>query len=82
MVGKTTEGTLDLTFPLTQQERKYWVEIYYKDKASAGADFDNKTDEKLFGMNPHEPGTLYRTLVGGNDATNNEALKVEESDYK
>lgn len=77
MVGETTEGTLDLTFPLTLQDQKYWVEIYYKDKASAGADFDNNTDEILFGTNPHNPGTLYRTLVGGNSHTNQEALNIK-----
>lgn len=47
MVGETTEGTLDLTFPLTLQDQKYWVEIYYKDKASAGADFDNKRERTV-----------------------------------
>lgn len=78
MVGETTEGTLDLTFPFTQTERKYWVEIYYKDKASAGDDFDSMTDDTLFGSASHVPGTLYRAGFTGNTGANGEAKAIEK----
>lgn len=74
----TSGGKLSLTFPLLETKQKYWVEIYYKDKAAAGSDFNSKTDDALFGEVKHDPGTLYVTAVGGNSAAQGEALKIEE----
>lgn len=72
-------GKLNLTFPFTQQERSYWIEVYYKDKTaaeSAGAKFDTKTDANLFKNMPHESGKLYITVAGGNDQANGEAFNI------
>lgn len=74
MIGEPDEksiqkngGKLDVTFPFVQMSKNYWIEVYYKDKASSNA-FDRETDEEIFGGKDFKVGYLYRTTLAGAEA--------------